>query len=244
MKKSSKIATVDQFNSTDRAVFYETTKEVAKSLYEKYLGGIFVYDGNEFVLVGYRSADPSWKRNPTAHTRPRYLFYSTSTHERRQNEVIEDYGELEITDHKFDPDKPKFRILVLGREDVNFTGKYHKDIRTFKENKLQEEFDIDKKYAHSQGFISRWAGIDLIYKTNKYSNLKGRKYKVRLVGVLNDSWLVHFDPTLSLSSMRFEDYSNRLSYDGGIRSIKETGYWAVSIDELVGPANALRVTLG
>lgn len=91
-------------------------------------------------------------------------------------------------------------------------------------------------------FMEKYLGKELIYKTDKYSNLKGRKFKVFLVGMLyvhsdinKHEYLVKFVSDKKITSMTFGSYYRGL--DLPAKQIGEDyNYWKAEGKELVGLA--------
>lgn len=227
--------TVEQFTEEETSFRYMGK---ADGLAKKYLGGIFLYNEYDLVLLSHDS-------NRMYSDRPSFLFWTGFSKKPTTSWMRSVPNKPQVI-----PGLPKeidlagreFCHLYIGDGDVVFTGKFYFGGKSSKRERVNQLFNnsVGKSY-----FIDKWLGVDLYYKTNKYSNLKGKKFPVRLVGMLNNGhFLVHFDPKSSVSSMRFEDYSSRLIGNKEfLRSVKQTGYWEVSKEELVGPVDISNISL-
>lgn len=227
--------TVEQFVG-EEASFIDMYK--ADDLAKKYLGGIFQYSGHDLVLIAHDS-------DRVYDHRPSFLFWTRLSKKQTTSWMRSRPTKLLVIPglpKEIDLAGQEFCHLYIGDGDVVFTGKFYFGGKSSKRERVNQLFNnsVGKSY-----FIDKWLGVDLYYKTNKYSNLKGKKFPVRLVGMLNNGhFLVHFDPKSSVSSMRFEDYSSRLiGKKEYLRSVKQTGYWEVSKEELVGPVDISNISL-
>ena len=115
--------------------------------------------------------------------------------------------------------------------------------------KKQLSFKQDLTQKPLTDFMDMHKNDKVIYKTNKYSNLKGRKYKVQLVAALTQekAFIVKFVDTPSLSSLRVVDLMQGktkvyIPTPQGIVRLDptlyhETGYWIADKNEIIGLAN-------
>lgn len=98
--------------------------------------------------------------------------------------------------------------------------------------KAQFEFLSEIKTRPNLYIVEKYAGKLVVYKTNKYSNLKGRKFPVRLVATKGPTqFVVKFVDSPHLSSLRLRDLG---CVDLKNPQSQETGYWVADTTEIVG----------